>query len=156
MRAPAFFIPLFFVALAANADVVRCTDASGKISYTDGPCPSGSKESRQVPIMESPPPTEAPRRPEYTQTPGVAPSPSSPPANTASNAPSGPAIIPRSSVADAAPTADPPPVYILGPDPYYDGPRRPAHRPPPRVRDPGPPPGERPCQNLAGIKRSNC
>lgn len=152
MRAFAFFIPFFLAAPAVHADVVRCTDANGNVSYTDGACPAGSRGTRQVPIMEPPPP-EA-RGPEY-----VAPPPSAPsrlPAPVASNAPSGPAIIPRNAVADAAPAADPPPVYILGPEPYYDGSRRPIHRPPPRVRDPGPPPGERPCQNLAGIKRSNC
>jgi len=70
------------------------------------------------------------------------------------NPPSGPAVIPRYP-ADTQPAADSPPVYILGPDPYYDG-ARPIRRPPPHLRDPGPPPGKRPCQNLAGIQRSNC
>ena len=147
MRTSIVLIPMLFAALAANADVVRCTDANGKISYTDGKCPSDSKQSRQVQIDETPPPpvprpqAEEWRQPTYTPPP--------PPVAT----PSGPAIIPRNPVAEA-PQADPP-VYILGPEPYDDGPRRHAHRPP-RVRDPGPPPGQRPCQNLAGIKRNNC
>ena len=52
--------------------------------------------------------------------------------------------------------AAPPGVVILSPDPYYDG-VRPIRRPrPPHAQDPGPPPGQRPCQNLAGIKRNNC
>ena len=148
MRTSAFLIPLCFVALAANADVVRCTDANGKVSYTDGKCPSDSKQSRQVPIDDTPPPPvpeprpqpEASRQPAYTPPPVASPS--------------GPAIIPRNPVAQG-PATDPP-VYILGPDPYYDGPRRPGYRPPPRDLDPGPPPGQRPCQNLAGIKRGNC
>ncbi|MGJ7605236.1 DUF4124 domain-containing protein [Variovorax sp. LT1R20] len=149
MRTSLALIPLLFAALAANADVVRCTDANGKISYTDGKCPTDTRQSRQVAIDETPPPpvpapvsrpqAEESRQPAYTP----------PPVAT----PSGPAIIPRHPVAEAPP-ADPP-VYILGPEPYYDGPQRHAHRPP-RVRDPGPPPGQRPCQNLAGIKRNNC
>jgi len=152
MRAPAFFIPLFVVALAAQAEVVRCIDASGKISYTDGRCPPGSRVSRQVPIDESPPPPVPMPR---SQSEASGPSAYAPPPTAA---PPGLAIIPRNPIVDQ-PAADPPPVYILGPDPYYDGPpRRPVHRPPPQqqLRDPGPPPGQRPCQNLAGIKRSNC
>ena len=148
MRTSLVLLPLFFAALAANADVVRCPDANGKISYTDGKCPTDTKQSRQVAIDDSPPPpvpaprpqAEESRQPAYTPPPPVA-------------APSGPAIIPRHPVAEAPPVD--PPVYILGPEPYYDGPQRHAQRPP-RVRDPGPPPGQRPCQNLAGIKRSNC
>jgi hypothetical protein len=150
MRASAFIIPLFFAALAAQAEVVRCTDASGKISYTDGPCPPGSRVSRQVPIDESPPPpVPMPRlQPEASGPSAYAPPPAA--------APPGLAIIPRNPIVDQ-PAADPPPVYIIGPDPYYDGPpRHRFHRQPPQVRDPGPPPGQRPCQNLAGIKRNNC
>ncbi|MDP9895973.1 hypothetical protein J2W32_005073 [Variovorax boronicumulans] len=148
MRTSLVLIPLFFAVLAANADVVRCTDANGKISYTDGKCPTDTRQSRQVAIDDSPPPpvpaprpqAEESRQPAYTPPPPVA-------------APSGPAIIPRHPIAEAPPVD--PPVYILGPEPYYDGPQRHAQRPP-RVRDPGPPPGQRPCQNLAGIKRNNC
>jgi len=148
MRTSIVLIPFFFAALAANADVVRCTDANGKISYTDGKCPSDTRQSRQVAIDDSPPPPvpmpppppeqpREPRQPAYTPPPPAAPS--------------GPAVIPRSPVAEG-PAAEPP-VYILGPEPYYEG-RRPGYRQP--LRDPGPPPGQRPCQNLAGIKRNNC
>lgn len=150
MRAPAFLVPLslFAAALAANAEVVRCTDANGKISYTDGKCPSDTRQSRQVPIDDTPPPPVPPRpQAEASRPPAYTPPPVPVPA------PSGPAIIPRNPVAEG-PQPEPP-VYILGPEPYYDGPPRHVHRPP-RVRDPGPPPGQRPCQNLAGIKRNNC
>lgn len=149
MRASALLIPLCFIALAANADVVRCTDANGKISYTDSQCPSNTKQSRQVDIDDSPPPPVPRPQDEAWRRSAYAPAPPPP-----VPAPSGPAIIPSNPVAEA-PAVDPP-VYILGPDPYYDGGRRQAYRPAPRVRDPGPPPGQRPCQNLAGIKRNNC
>ena len=159
MRTSVLFIPaLFFVAAAAMgahaADVVRCTDASGGIVYTDGPCPAGSRLSRQVPITEpltvTPPASaEEARRPAYTPPP--------PPPAASSNAPQGPAIIPRHVDEPQRPAPESPPVYTWGPDPYYDA-GRPMVRPPrpPRPQDPGPPPGQRPCQNLAGIKRSNC
>ncbi|WP_157632212.1 DUF4124 domain-containing protein [Variovorax sp. CF313] len=144
-------LAIFAAALGARAEVVRCIDAAGAISYTNVACPPGSKVSREVPILESPP-GEA-RRPEYTPAPSAAP----PPSQVAGNPPAGPAIIPRYPVDTQPPgvSSDPPGVVILSPDPYYDG-VRPIRRPPPHVRDPGPPPGQRPCQNLAGIKRNNC
>ncbi|RSZ33205.1 MULTISPECIES: hypothetical protein [unclassified Variovorax] len=155
MRTLAASLAIFATALGAHAaEVVRCTDASGAISYTNVACPPGSKQSRQVSILESPPP-EAARR-DYSPQPGSAP-PVVPPSQVASSPPSGPAIIPRYP-ADTQPqaAADPPGVVILSPDPYYDG-VRPIRRPrPPHAQDPGPPPGQRPCQNLAGIKRYNC
>ncbi|WP_412510499.1 hypothetical protein [Variovorax paradoxus] len=161
MRTSVLFIPVFFFGAAPAAtgaqaaEVVRCTDAGGGIVYTDGPCPAGSRLSRQVPITEpltvtpSASPEEA-RRPAYTP-------PPPPPPPAASNAPQGPAIIPRNVGEPQRPAPESPPVYSWGPDPYYD-PGRPIVRPPrpPRPQDPGPPPGQRPCQNLAGIKRSNC
>ena len=155
MRTSVFFIPVFAAAAigAQAADVVRCTDATGRIVYTDGPCPAGSTLSRQVPLTEPLsviPPVSSPgeaRRPAYTPPP--------PPLPPTGSAPQGPAIIPRS--VDEQPPVTEPPVYSWGPDPYYDG-GRPIVRPPRPLRpqDPGPPPGQRPCQNLAGIKRSNC
>jgi len=155
MRTLTASLAIFAAALGAQAaEVVRCTDASGAISYTNVACPPGSKQSRQVPILESPPSDSARRdsTPPQASTP-----PPSPPSQVASNPPSGPAIIPRYP-AEAQPqaAAEPPGVVILSPDPYYDG-VRPIHRPrPPHAHDPGPPPGQRPCQNLAGIKRNNC
>jgi len=155
MRALAAFLAISAVALGAHAaEVVRCTDANGAISYTNVECPPGSKQSRQVPILESPPPD--PARRDYSPPQTYAP-PGTPPSQVASNPPSGPAIIPRyptESQPQAA--AEPPGVVILSPDPYYDG-VRPIRRPrPPHAHDSGPPPGQRPCQNLAGIKRYNC
>ncbi|MBT2333712.1 DUF4124 domain-containing protein [Variovorax paradoxus] len=155
MRTSVLFISVFFTAAAMDAqaaDVVRCTDANGGIVYTDGPCPADSTLSRQVPLTEPvsviPPASsgEARRRPAYTPPPPLPP---------ASNVPQGPAIIPR-NVDEPRPLAEPP-VYTWGPEPYYDG-GRPMVRPPRPLRpqDPGPPPGQRPCQNLAGIKRNNC
>ncbi|MBB4221045.1 hypothetical protein [Variovorax guangxiensis] len=156
MRALAAFLAISAAALGAHAaEVVRCTDASGAISYTNVACPPGSKQSRQVPILESPPPD--PARRDYTPPQTSSAPPVVPPSQVASNPPSGPAIIPRYP-AESQPqaAAEPPGVVILSPDPYYDG-VRPIRRPrPPHAHDSGPPPGQRPCQNLAGIKRSNC
>ena len=154
MRSLVLFLLACAAAVGAQADVVRCTDASGAVSYTNVECPPGSKQARPVQILQPPPP-DPNRRPEPAP-------PSLPPAQVAGNppappTPSGPAIIPRypADIQPQPPAADPP-VYILGPeDPYYDG-ARPIRRRPPQVRDPGPPPGQRPCQNLAGIQRSNC
>ena len=165
MRTSVLFIPAMaamavFAALAAAgaqaAGVVRCTDASGAIAYTDGPCPAGSRVSRQVPLTEPvaviPSASGEAKRPAYTPAPRAALPP--PPV---AGAPQGPAIIPRNVDEPRAEAESPPPVYSWGPEPYYDGGRpivRPRH-PRPQV-DPGPPPGQRPCQNLAGVKRSNC
>jgi hypothetical protein len=157
MRSLALLLSISAAALGAHADVVRCTDAKGAISYTNVECPAGSKQSRQVQILQAPAP-DPNRRPEYVPPQGAAPV-APPPAQVAANPPSGPAIIPRyppgmQEPEQQQPAADPP-VVILSPDPYYDG-VRPIRRPPPHARDPGPPPGQRPCQNLAGIRRSNC
>lgn len=159
MRSLVFFLSISAAALVSHAEVVRCTDAGGAVSYTNVECPPGSKQARQVSILESPPPD--PARRDYSATPQRATQPAPPPNRVASNPPSGPAIIPRYP-AETQPqaTAEPPAVVILSPDPYYDpyyeG-ARPIRRPrPPHVVDPGPPPGQRPCQNLAGIKRNNC
>lgn len=155
MRTLAVSLAIFAAAPGAYAaEVVRCTDAGGAISYTNVACPPGSKQSRQVPILESPP-GEA-RRPDYTPAPGAAPpAPLPPPSQVAGNPPSGPAIIPRYPNDTQPAASEPPGVVILSPDPYYDG-ARPIHRPPRHAHDSGPPPGQRPCQNLAGIKRNNC
>lgn len=157
MRCLALFFSICTVALGAHAEVVRCTDAGGAVSYTNVACPPNSKRAAQVQILESPPPdAAAPQVPQALQAPRAPRPPSTPTGPVAANPPSGPAVIPRfpSDIQQQQPAADPP-VYILGPDdPYYDG-ARPIRRPPHHVRDPGPPPGQRPC-NLAGIKRNNC
>ncbi|MDP9930158.1 hypothetical protein [Variovorax paradoxus] len=167
MRKSVLYIPALVAMAAAAAlvatgaqaaEVVRCTDAGGAIVYTDGPCPPGSRLSRQVPLTE--PVTVIPsasssgeaRRPANMPAPRAA---LPPPA--VGSAPQGPAIIPRNVDEPRQAPEAAPPVYSWGPEPYYDGGRpivRPRH---PRVQeDPGPPPGQRPCQNLAGIKRNNC
>jgi len=159
MRSLAFFLSISAAALVSHAEVVRCTDANGAVSYTNVECPAGSKQARQVPILESPPPD--PARRDYSAPPQRSAPPSLPPGRVASNPPSGPAIIPRFP-AETQPqaAAEPPGVVVLSPDPYYDpyyDGARPIRRPrPPHAVDPGPPPGQRPCQNLAGIKRNNC
>ena len=137
------------------AEVVRCTEAGGRIIYTDGPCPPGSQLSRQVPISEPLSVVPAPGSASGARQPATAPTP--PPASPpAAAAPQGPAIIPRYAEERGEPPPPEPPVYSWGPEPYYDG-GRPIVRPrPPRPVDPGPPPGRRPCANLAGIQRSNC
>lgn len=157
MRSLLLFLSICAAALGAHADVIRCTDASGAISYTNVACPPGSKQARPVQILESPPADETRR--DYAPPTGAAPAPAPlvPPSQVAANPPplpSGPAIIPRFP-ANTSPAADPAPGYILDGDPYYDG-VRPIRRRPPHLHDPGPPPGQRPCQNLAGIKRGNC
>ncbi len=169
MRALALLIPAIFAVAAAaspggaRAEVIRCTDASGAVSYTNVECPAGSKQARQVPILESPPPDPARRDSSPTPQRSAPPSPppSSPPSRVASNPPSGPAIIPRfPAETQPQPAAEPPGVVVLSPDPYYDpyydGARPIRRLRPPHAVDPGPPPGQRPCQNLAGIKRNNC
>ncbi len=159
MRTRLFLAALLAAAAAAGAqaDVVRCTDADGRVSYTDGACPRGTQQSRQVSVAE---PVAVIPSPEDARRPAAPPPVSAPPAAPGGVAgspppPSGPAIIPR-HVDEPRPVPPPePPVYSWGPDPYYDG-GRPIIRPrPPRPVDPGPPPGQRPC-NLAGIKRNNC
>lgn len=160
MRSLALFMSIFAVSLGAHADVVRCTDASGAVSYTDVACPPSSKQARPVQILQAPPAEE---RREPTPPASAAPAQpapgrlaANPPSNSPPSSPSGPAIIPRYPADTPSQPAADPPVYILGPeDPYYDGARH-VRRPPRPVRDPGPPPGQRPCQNLAGIKRNNC
>lgn len=38
------------------ADVARCTDARGRVVYTDQPCPSGTQQTGAVPVPEAAPP----------------------------------------------------------------------------------------------------
>ncbi len=61
MRTIAFCLFLFAALTAAHADVLRCTDAAGKVSYTDEPaCPAGSKPTGNVPVPGAAPPGSAP------------------------------------------------------------------------------------------------
>ena len=43
-------------ALPALADVARCTDARGRVVYTDQACPSGTQQTGAVPVPEAAPP----------------------------------------------------------------------------------------------------
>jgi len=43
---------LLAVGPMANADVIRCTDAAGNVSYTDGACPAGAKKVARVSTVE--------------------------------------------------------------------------------------------------------
>jgi ribonuclease HI len=137
MRSLALFLSIFTVALGAQAEVVRCTDASGAVSYTNVACPPGSKRAAQVQILESPPRRRNAAR--YTPPPSAAPTQPAPSQQAANqpnppNPPSGPAIIPRYPADTQQRPASDPPVYILGPDdPYYDG-ARPLRRPPHQSR----------------------
>ena len=47
MRVVAVVLSLFFVA-SAHAQVFRCTNAAGKIEYSDAPCSQASKDARMV------------------------------------------------------------------------------------------------------------
>ena len=44
------------VSAPALADVSRCTDARGRVVYTDQPCPSGTLQTGAVPVPETAPP----------------------------------------------------------------------------------------------------
>lgn len=43
-------------ALPALADVTRCTDAHGRVIYTDQACPAGAQQTGAVPVPETAPP----------------------------------------------------------------------------------------------------
>ncbi|PZQ73296.1 MAG: hypothetical protein DI563_15325 [Variovorax paradoxus] len=61
MRTIACCLFLLAALPAAHADVLRCTDAAGKVSYTDQPaCPAGSKPTGNVPVPEAAPPGSVP------------------------------------------------------------------------------------------------
>ncbi len=86
------------------AEVIRCADAAGNVSYTDGACPVGASRVGRVATPEPAPPGRVERNAD--------PGPGSPPARapveaaaTPPQAPAGPVIIdPR---ADADRPADP-------------------------------------------------
>ena len=61
MRRLAFCLVLLAATAGVHADVLRCTDAAGKVSYTDqAACPVGSKPTGNVPVPEAAPPGYAP------------------------------------------------------------------------------------------------
>lgn len=48
---------LALLAPLAGAEVIRCADPAGQVSYTDGACPTGAKKVGQVAILEAATPT---------------------------------------------------------------------------------------------------
>lgn len=99
----------------AGAEVVRCTDAAGRISYTDGSCPAGTRQAQRLPEVEVPP---APPAAEAPPPPLAAPAP--PPVATRPPAP-GDGLVILDGRGPAAPS--PPELSVDGPYPAYpDGP----------------------------------
>ncbi|RYZ02381.1 MAG: DUF4124 domain-containing protein [Comamonadaceae bacterium] len=77
----------------ANAQVTRCVDAVGNVSYTDQRCPANTRQAEQVLGPEAtapqPPPREAPRpATPFARDPAQATAPAPPPP-----VPSGPIVI---------------------------------------------------------------
>ncbi|MET0209394.1 MAG: DUF4124 domain-containing protein [Variovorax sp.] len=48
MRRLLFLAAVALLGLPAGAEVIRCADAAGKVSYTDGACPSGARQVGRV------------------------------------------------------------------------------------------------------------
>ncbi|MBU2285435.1 MAG: DUF4124 domain-containing protein, partial [Gammaproteobacteria bacterium] len=40
------------ICLSSGAEVLRCADAAGKVSYTDGECPAGTRRAATVSVQE--------------------------------------------------------------------------------------------------------
>lgn len=160
MRRSAVFLAAILAVLgsSAGAEVLRCVDAGGKVVYTDGNCPAGTKPQRKVstqePISVLPDPAGAARERDAQQGGGKNPTPRAPPAQPqpgASSSPSGAVIIdgrgtPPESRSDAERWdgglgADPQVAegyYYPNPYPYAGGgrPPPPPPRPLPRKCDP--------------------
>ncbi|GAA4344473.1 hypothetical protein GCM10023165_27650 [Variovorax defluvii] len=58
----AFAVVALLAPLPAAAEVIRCTDTGGSVSYTDSQCPPGTKQVGRVSIQEPPPLSEADRQ----------------------------------------------------------------------------------------------
>jgi hypothetical protein len=54
-----FLVVAILVALGpmAGAEVIRCANPAGQVSYTDGNCPAGAKQVARVDIQAAPTPT---------------------------------------------------------------------------------------------------
>lgn len=91
-RRPLVFAMFILFGSACGAEVIRCADAAGNVSYTDGACPAGARAVSRVALPDALPPASAP-------VPAVADRPRSTrrePAEAAARpppAPSGPAVI---------------------------------------------------------------
>jgi hypothetical protein len=57
MRQLLVFAILSIVGAACGAEVIRCADAAGNVSYTDKACPAGAREVGRVSIAEPATPT---------------------------------------------------------------------------------------------------
>ncbi|WP_286509444.1 DUF4124 domain-containing protein [Variovorax davisae] len=82
------FSLLLLLGPVAGAEVVRCADAAGNVSYTDGACPAGARAVGRVTLPEAAPPAA-----DGGDRPGAVPR--EPPASPvrAPPAPSGPVVI---------------------------------------------------------------
>jgi len=141
MRRLLLFPVVLALAAAASAQVLRCADASGKVSYTDGACPDGSRSTRQVttqePVSVLPDPAGA-RRAAAARAPQPYDAASVPPAP-----PAGAVILDSRGNADAATepqtesrwnTERGSDVVVID-DGSYGYPYAGARRPPPPARD---------------------
>ncbi len=59
MKLRIVFIAFFAVANAAQAQINKCVDATGKTVYSQGPCPKGAKASAVAPAPTRAAPTSA-------------------------------------------------------------------------------------------------
>lgn len=95
MRNLVLLAVLFAVGPMAGADVIRCADAAGRVSYTDGTCPAGAKKVARVSTVEPVSVVRGPNdpRPEQSIDAGAPPGDSREVAAIPPQAPSGPIII---------------------------------------------------------------
>jgi len=88
MRRTSLIFAMLLLGPVAGAEVVRCADAAGNVSYTDGACPAGARAAGRVTILEAPPPAaDGGDRPAAVPREPPAPIVHAPPA------PSGPGVI---------------------------------------------------------------
>jgi len=145
MRPLLILVLLLFSGTMAQAEVTRCTDPAGKVTYTDNKCPSDAQKARRVStdapvVVRSPDGTVQPLGPKGA---AIAPAPRqhapTPQADAALRpppVPSGPVIIDSRGNTDGQPPdarwsdrSDEPVVVDAYGDPY------PYARRPPRPRD---------------------
>lgn len=104
---------------SASAEVLRCTSASGQVSYTDQSCPPGTR--RSTPVDLPPPPPPGSTMPTETPTPA-----------TAAPVPTGPILLDARRTQPPAPpsAAAPDGLWSYGdPDAAFEPAARPLHRP---------------------------
>jgi hypothetical protein len=143
--------------LPASAEVIRCADAAGKVSYTDGSCPPGARKVARVTTTDPIAIVGGEREPAPV-VPSTAPDHDSSVAATPPQTPSGPIIIDgRRTGSGAAGRSDESRWSDRGEDPtwiddgYYYSPG--VNRPPARPRDMRPritSCGDRTCKDVQG------